>query len=188
MKLSYRLTFVLIYGKMNSMKKEYLECGRVCSAHGVRGLIKVEPWCDSPRVLASAKRVFLAAEGGKYRETEVLSASVSGSLVIMKLSEIGSREDAIAYKNALLYLHRSDIPIKPGAILLADMIDLPVIDIDTGRVYGVVTEVEDGVRSRIITVKTESGDVLLPSVPEFVKEIDGDRGIFIKPIPGFFSE
>ena len=34
------------------MKKEYLECGKVCSAHGVRGVLKIEVWCDSPKVLA----------------------------------------------------------------------------------------------------------------------------------------
>ena len=46
------------------MKKEYLECGKVCSAHGVRGAIKVEHWCDAPRVLASQKRVFFAEKDG----------------------------------------------------------------------------------------------------------------------------
>ena len=170
------------------MKKEYLECGKVCAAHGVRGLVKVESWCDSPKVLASMKRVFLAERDGKYREIEVLSAAVSGSLVIMSLSCIDSRESAIAYKNTVLYLHRSDIPVKPGSILLADMIGLPVIDNITGRVYGEVTEVTDGVRSQIISVATGSGEVLLPNVPEFVKEIDGDKGILIEPIPGFFTE
>ena len=57
------------------MKKEYLECGKVCSAHGVRGGVKVESWCDSPSVLAKQKRIFLAEKDGSYREAQVLSAS-----------------------------------------------------------------------------------------------------------------
>ena len=170
------------------MKKEYLECGKVCSAHGVRGFIKVEPWCDSPKVLASQKRVFIAAKDGSYKEIAVKSASVSAKYVLMALEGIDTREAAQAEKNRILYLHRNDIPIKRGAVLIADMIGLPIIDVDTGRVYGELREVNDGVVSKLYTVATDAGDVLIPGIPEFVKEIDTERGIFIKPIPGFFPE
>ena len=104
------------------MKKEYLECGKVCGAHGVRGVMRVESWCDTPKVLAGQKRVFLASEEGEMRELKVLSASVNGPLVLMALTGIDSREAAIAMKNTVLYLHRSDIPVKRGQMLLADMI------------------------------------------------------------------
>jgi len=170
------------------MKKEYLECGKVCSAHGVRGFIKVEPWCDSPKVLASQKRVFVAAKDGSYKEIVVKSASVSTKYVLMLLEGIDTREAAQAEKNRILYLHRDDIPVKAGAVLIADMIGLPVIDVDTGRIYGKLCEVNDGVVSKLYTVATDSGDVLIPGIPEFIKEIDTERGVFIKPIPGFFPE
>ena len=170
------------------MKKEYLECGKVCSAHGVRGAVKVEHWCDSPSVLASQKRVFLAEKDGGYKEVKVIGASVNGKFVLMTLDGIDSREAAQAEKNRILYLHRSDIPIKRGAVLIADMIGLPVIDVDTGRVYGELSEVNDGVQAKLYTVRCEDGDVILPAIPEFVKEIDAERGIFVRPIPGFFSE
>lgn len=170
------------------MKKEYLECGKVCSAHGVRGFIKVEPWCDSPKVLASQKRVFIAAKDGSYKEIAVNCASVSTKYVLMALEGIDTREAAQAEKNRILYLHRDDIPVKDGAVLIADMIGLPVIDVDTGRIYGKLSEVNDGVVSKLYTVATDSGDVLIPGIPEFIKEIDTERGIFIKPIPGFFPE
>ena len=170
------------------MKKEYLECGKVCSAHGVRGLVKIEHWCDSPKVLASQKRVFFAEKDGSYKEVRVLSASVSGKFVLMALDGIDSRESAQAEKNRILYLHRADIPLAKGAVLIADMIGLPVIDIDTGRVYGELCEVNEGVQAKLYTVRCEEGDVILPAIPEFIKEIDAERGIFVRPIPGFFSE
>lgn len=170
------------------MKNEYLECGKVCAAHGVRGFIKVEPWCDSPRVLASQKRVFIAAKDGSYKEIAIKSASVSTKHVLMELEGIDTREAAQAEKNRILYLHRSDIPVKKGSALIADMIGLPVIDTDTGRIYGTLSEVNDGVVSKLYTVSTDDGDVLIPGIPEFIKEIDIERGVFIKPIPGFFPE
>ncbi len=169
------------------MKREYLECGKVCGAHGVRGVLRIEPWCDTPKVLAGQKRVFIATGEGEYREYKVLTASVNGPGVLMSLEGVNAREIAIAMKNTVLYLHRSDIPVGRGHMLLADMIGLPVIDADTGIVYGTISDVSDAVRGLLYTIKTDKGDVLFPSVDEFIKEIDPERGMFIKPIPGFFD-
>ena len=170
------------------MKKEYLECGKVCSAHGVRGTLKVEPWCDSPKVLAGAKRVFTYNGKDGYKETKINSASVSAKFVLLNLDGVDTREDAQAMKNEILYLHRSEIPVPRGAVLIADMIDLPVIDADMGRVYGTLAEVNDGVQGKLYTIATKTGNVIFPGIPEFVKEIDTERGVFIRTIPGFFDE
>lgn len=170
------------------MKKEYIECGKICSPHGVRGAINVEHWCDSEKVLTSQKRVFFAEKDSSFREVRVLSASSGGKFVIMTLEGIDSRDAAQAEKNKILYLHRDDIPVKRGAALISDMIGLPVIDVDTGRVYGTLSDVSDGVSSKLYSVRCESGEVLIPGVPEFIKEIDVERGVFVRLIPGFFPE
>lgn len=170
------------------MKKEFLECGLIRSPHGVRGILNVESWCDSPRVLASQRRVYILNRSGTYRELEVISASVNRDGVLMGVRGIDSRESAQGYKNTVLYLRREDIPVARGAMLLADIIGLPVVDFDTGRVYGEVCDVRDGVRYRLYTVKCPDGsEVILPGVDEFIKEISEERGVVVKPIPGFFD-
>ena len=169
------------------MKKEYLECGIVRSPHGVRGILNVECWCDSPRVLAKQKRVYILGRDGSYMEINVISASPAADKVLMGLEGIDSREAAQGYKNTVLYLRREDIPVPKGAMLIADMIGLPVVDFDTGRVYGEISDVRDGVRYKLYTVKTDSGEVILPGVDEFIKEITEERGLLVRPIPGFFD-
>ena len=169
------------------MKKEYLECGIVRSPHGVRGILNVECWCDSPRVLAKQKRVYILGRDGSYKEINVISASPAADKVLMGLEGIDSREAAQGYKNTVLYLHRDDIPVPKGAMLIADMIGLPVVDFDTGRVYGEISDVRDGVRYKLYTVKTDTGEVILPGVDEFIKEITEERGLVVQPIPGFFD-
>ena len=88
------------------MKKEYLECGKILGAHGVRGVMKLESWCDSPKILAAQKRVFLAEKDGSYKEVRVKTASVSASIVLMALEGFDEREAAQAMKNTVLYLDR----------------------------------------------------------------------------------
>lgn len=179
--------FITDYGVVEFMKKEYLEGGRICTAHGVRGVLKVEHMCDSPKVLMAQKRVFFL-ERGAYVEHKVLSASVSGEFLLMSIEGIDSREAAVAQRGRIIYLHRSDIPVKPGAMLVADMIGLPVVHQKTGDVLGEIADISDAAGRRIYTVATERGEVLLPDVPEFIKEISEESGMVVLPIPGFFDE
>ena len=162
------------------MKKEFLECGKIVGAHGVKGLMKVESWCDSPKILAAQKRVFLAEKDG-FKEVSVV--------VLMGLDGYLNRETVQGMKNTVLYLSREDIPLKKGAVLLADIIGLPVKDLETGSVLGKVKDITDAPRSRIYVVETPNGkEVLLPDVKEFIKEINTEEGVFVTLIPGFFDE
>ena len=169
------------------MKKIYLECGKVCAAHGVRGVLKIEPWCDTPKVLAMQKRIFLATGDGEYKEAKVLSASVSAGFVLMSIEGIEGRDAAIAMRGTVLYLHRDDIPVPKGEMLLSDMIGLDVIDASTGVKYGVITDITEVPRGLMYTVKTEKGEVLYPSAPALVAAVDAERGLLVTPISGFFD-
>ncbi len=170
------------------MKKEYIECGRICTAHGVKGQVKVEHWCDSPKVLAKQKAVFLRGRDGAYVEREVLAASVAAQFVIMTLGGVDTREDAQAMRGQILYLHRDAIPVPKGAMLIADMIGLPVYHAESGARLGEICDVDDTKAGRLYSIKTEGGVVLLPGVDEFVKEISEEGGMKVLPIPGLFDD
>jgi len=72
-------------------------------------------------------------------------------------------------------------------MFIADMIGLPVIHAESGERLGELSDISDVAGRRIYTVKTDGGDVLLPDVPEFIKEIS-EEGMKVLPIPGFFDE
>lgn len=173
---------------MAYMKTMYLECGRVRTAHGVRGLFKTEVWCDTPEVLAAQKRVFLAEKDGTYTEHRITSATRADTTVILGIEGVSTREDAVALRGTVLYLHRDDIPLKEGRCFLVDLIDVPVIDADTHRVYGRVKSIDDVPQGQMITVATSYGDVLIPRVDAFVRSMDPEAGVLVTPIPGFFRE
>ncbi len=169
------------------MRTEYLEGGRICTAHGVSGSVKIEHFCDSVGVLAKQKRIFFKNRDGSFTERAILSASVAGQFVLMTLEGITTREEAISYRGRVIYLHRSNLPLSPGAMFIADMIGLPVIHAETGEPLGEISDVSDVAGRRIYTVKSPSGDVMIPDVPDFIKEIS-DGGMQVLPIPGFFDE
>ena len=170
------------------MKKTYLEAGKIVTSHGVRGLVKVEHLCDSAKVLTSAKKIYFMERDGSFTERAILSASVAAQHILMNIEGIESREEAISYRGRLIYLHRDDIPVKKGAMLIADMIGLPVYHAESGVRLGEIADVDDTKAGRLYSIKTEEGVVLLPGVDEFVKEISEEGGMKVLPIPGFFDE
>lgn len=169
-------------------KKQYLECGKVQTAHGVRGALRVESLCDSPEILAGLSHVYLAEKGG-YSPRRVLSATPHKGGVLMTIEGFEDREQALLLHGKMLYAARKDIPIPEGAALIADMIGLSVFDADTDKVYGVLHDVQPSPAADLYDILTPDGKhVLLPAVPAFLDRIDIESGIYIRPIPGFFDE
>lgn len=170
-------------------KKDYLECGRVATAHGIGGALQVECYCDSPEVLASLPAVYFREKSGAYTPRRVLRAVRYKSQALLSLEGIESREEALALRGVIFYAARADIPVPEGGALIADMLGLSVIDAESGRVYGTLHDVTPAPAADLYDIKTPDGKhVLLPAVPAFLDRIDIEAGIYIRPIPGFFEE
>lgn len=167
--------------------KQYLAAGKVVNTHGVGGNIKIESWCDSPMVLAGLKKLYLE-DKGSYLPLKVERASVHKNMVLCKIEGCSSFEEAILYKNKILYCDRRDIPVEDGAVFIEDILGLPVINNDSGKIYGKLVRVIDNPANDIYEIETENGMAYMPVVSEFVIEVDCDKGIFVRPIEGMFDE
>ena len=66
---------------MKNKRKRYLEAGRVVGAHGVRGELRMEPWCDSAGFLKQLKWFYLDRDGKERRE--ILAARPHKSLLLV---------------------------------------------------------------------------------------------------------
>ena len=166
--------------------KNYLECGKIANTHGVRGAVVIESWCDSPEVLASLSEVYVE-KNGNYSAVKLIKAAVYKGRVLCELDGITTLEDAAAMKNTVVFAKRSDLPLAQGAFFVQDLIGLSVYEQGTGEEYGKLSDVISGAASDIYEIENERGKFLIPAVPEFVKEIDLEKGIFIKAIEGMFA-
>ena len=169
-------------------RSEYLEAGKIVNTHGVRGDVKSECWCDYLEVMTEDLSVLYIKKGAQYQPLTIRKASPFKGMVLFHFEGIDTFEQANALRGAVLYAKREDLPLEEGACFIADMIGLPVIDAETGKVYGKLKTVTDAAAGQLYEISTENGIVLFPVVAEFVKEVDTEKGIFITPIPGFFDE
>lgn len=170
------------------MKKQYLECGKIVSTHGVRGEVRVQPWCDSPDFLCAFPVVYLQKGA---RQMQVERARENKNMVLLKLRGVDTMDDAQALRGQIIYIDRADAPPdEEGVYFIQDLIGLRVVDADTGRVWGKLTDVMQTGANDVYVLKDETGcERLFPAIPQVVLETDIDAGVMrIRPLPGLFEE
>lgn len=164
---------------------ELLECGKIVSTHGVRGEIKINPWCDGPDFLCEFEELYL--KDGRALKLE--RARVHKNCVIAKVEGIDSIESAMPYINAVVYLDKEDVELPDGTYFIADLIGLSVVDYDTKQIYGEITDVIQTGANDVYTVTSERGETLIPAIPDVVIETDLEAGeLRIRPLEGLFSD
>ncbi len=167
-------------------EKKYIECGKIINTHGCHGGLKIDSWCNTPNEFANLKRLYLKNKE-IYCEYNVIKASVFKQFVLAELKEIDNMDQALALKNETVYALRSDFELDEGEYFIADVIGLPVIDADTQKEYGVVSDFINRGASDLYIVKTLNEEVMIPAVDEFIIRVDLEKGIFIRPIEGMFN-
>ena len=153
------------------MKNKFLEAGQIVNTHGIKGEVKIVPWCDTPEFLCDFDLLYI---DGKPVDVEVMRAHKGN--VIAKLAGINDVDAAMALKNKVVSIDRSDVELPEGRHFIADLIGLEVRDADTGAVLGVINDVLTPPASEVYVVKGNGKEYMIPAVDEFLIETDVDAG------------
>ena len=167
--------------------KQYLEIGKIVNVHGLRGDVKVVPWCDDPEFLCEFETLYL---GGEHKPVQVADARLQKGNVLLRLEGVSTVEEAEKLRGHILYMDRDEVELEEGVYFIQDLIGLEVLDADTGASYGKLTDVLQTGANDVYEVRDESGKtVLIPAIPDVVLETDLDAGTMqIRPLEGLFDE
>ncbi len=158
-------------------KQKYLECGKAVSTHGVRGTLRLECYCNDTETLAKLRRMYKKAPSGEFIPMKVRAASVQKNMVLVTFENITTLDEAILYKGTVFYADRDDISRDKGDVFIADMIGLDVVDEESGEKYGVLKDVISPAGRDIYVVDdVNGGEFMIPSVAEFIRNIDVEGG------------
>ncbi len=169
------------------MRKEFLDTGEITGTHGVRGELRLHPWCDSPQFLTGFKRLYLD-ENGTDR-LDVVKARAHGNMVILKVKGVDDIPTAERLRGKTVYIARKDVRLEKGVNFVQDIIGCRVYDIDTNAFYGEVTDVSKTGANDVWHIENEGKLVLIPVIDDVVKSVDVDKEIvFIHPLKGLFDD
>ena len=170
------------------MRKKFLEVGKIVSTHGLKGDVKVDPWCDDGEFLCEFEELYLDSAGKE--KIKVLSAKVHKNIVLMRLDGIDSIEKAELLRGKILFMDRDDVELPEGEHFIQDILGLGVFDVDTNRCYGKVTDVLKTGANDVYQVTSDDGkDYLIPVIDEVICEVDVDNNFMkIRPLKGIFDD
>ncbi len=169
------------------MKNKFLEVGKIVGTHGVRGMVRIQPWCDSAEFFCSLKSLYTNKEG-KGR-LQVISSKPHGNVVIATLEDINSIEEAETLRNKVLYMDRRDAELEDGQYFISDLIGAEVFDADSGKLLGILSDVSETGANDVWHIRREDKEYLIPCIDEVVISVDVENEkVVIRPLKGIFED
>ena len=168
------------------MKKEFIEAGKIVGTHGVRGMVRIQPWADSADFLSRFKTLYL--DGGRT-PLKINRIQPHGNIAIAEIDGIDSIEKAETLRNKVLYISRSDADIPKDRYFVSELIGCAVFDSETGEEYGKISDVSSTGANDVWHITKNGNEYLLPAINDVVKRVDIDEEkIEIFPMKGIFDD
>ncbi len=156
--------------KQSENQMQFLEAGKILNTHGIRGEVKIQPWCDGPEFLMEFDALYVDG-----KPLAVRSARIHKGNVLVLFEGYDSISEAEALKNKLVYVDRDEVELPEGRHFIADLIGLTVKNHDTGEILGRLVDVLDYPTQDIFVIKGEH-EYMVPAVDAFMREIHEEEG------------
>ncbi len=168
--------------------EDLFRVGVIANTHGIRGEVKVFPTTEDPNRFKKLKEVLLDT-GKEKLPLEISSVRFFKNLVIVKFKGIDNINDIEKYKGKDLYVTRENaIPLKEDEYYLADILGADVYTED-GKEFGRLKDILETGANLVYVVTHEGKEVLLPVIPDCVKEISvEEKKVVIHLMKGLLEE
>ena len=164
---------------------KYLEIGQIVNTFGIKGMVKIKPFTDDINRFDRLKKIYISNKNGK-KEYQIQEVKYHKNMVLMKLKGIDTLEQADLLRQSYLLVDRADEePLEEGVYYIVDLLGLEVYT-DDNKLLGKVDDIFNTGSNDIYVVKDEMGkQILLPGIPEVLKNVDLEKGrITVHLIPG----
>ena len=169
------------------MIKKYLETGKIVGTHGVKGMVRVQPWCDSAEFLKQFKHFYTDING--ENKIDVTSVQPHGNVVLMAIKGVDSIEKAEALRNKVIYINRKDVKLPKGRYFIDDLIGCTVTDADTNNILGILSDVSSTGANDVWHIKNDGKEYLVPAIDEVIVSVDTENeSVIIRPLKGIFDD
>lgn len=154
--------------------------GKIANTHGVRGELKIQRTNNE-----TFDRDVNYYIGQDFDQVEIEKSRHSGELSFIKLKSFDNINDVLKYKNQFIYVDSNDLyELESDEYYVKDLVGLKVHD-ENNDLIGDIKDVLTYAANDIYVVSSEEGDIMIPAVKEFIKEINLEKGtIVIKVIEG----
>lgn len=169
------------------MIKRYLQSGKIVGTHGIKGMLRMQGWCDSVDFLKQFK-YFYTDDKGQTAFT-VKSVQPHGNVILLTLKGIDTIEKAEALRNKIIYIDRNEIKLPEGRYFIDDLIGCEVFDVETQKSLGMLTDVSQTGANDVWHITNNDKEYLVPAIDDVIDTVDTQNSkVLIKVLKGIFDD
>lgn len=163
---------------------QFIVIGKITSAHGIRGEVKVYPLTDDPKRFLSMKDCHISGEDGvPVGDSSVENARIDKTMVIVKLEGVNDRNAAEALRDKYLSVDRADAVKDDDSFFIVDMLGMTVIDDERGEL-GTISDVFETGANFVISVRRKGKkDLLIPFLKAVCYDTDIESSVMKVKLP-----
>ena len=155
---------------------------------GVRGEMKIESFARSAEEFETLNKIFRGSNEKEVVLCEIESVKMRGDEIYLKIRGIDDKTAADPIRGQYLFVEESLKKKLPKEKFFIDELIGCSIKSETGKIFGTVSSVDAYPAQMVYTVRTKTGNVLLPAVPEFIVNVDVEKKeIIVIPPEGLFE-
>ncbi|MCR5816318.1 MAG: ribosome maturation factor RimM [Ruminococcus sp.] len=165
--------------------KKYLEIGKIVSVFGIKGEVKVEPWCDSPAFICEFDTLYYKSG----TPVEIERSRVHKNQALLKIKGVETPEQGKLLRGRVLYMDRDDVELDEGTYFRQDLIGLTVKDSKTDEEYGKISDVLETGANDVYEITDDNNEKkYIPAIPDVIDSVDLENGVMlITPLEGLFD-
>ncbi len=170
--------------------EDLMEVGKIVSAHGIRGEMRVHPSTDFPERFEKKGVRWLLRPGQAEAEIVKLTKGYfqdGKGLYVIQLQSVTDRNGAEALRGCTILVRKDDRPqLDDGEFHVSDLVGLDVYMQDSEALLGTVTNVLFAGNDLLeVAIEGRKEPALIPFVDAIVPVVDlPNRRIEITPPPG----
>ncbi|MFW5930367.1 MAG: ribosome maturation factor RimM [Desulfosalsimonas sp.] len=147
--------------------------GKIVSAHGIKGEVRVYTYVEQQCLLGPGRTVFVEPPGKKAVSCRITSArSVKKNSVCIGFEAVSDRGSAEELIGSGLFVLRSALPApEPETWYWCDLIGLDVYETSEGFIGRVTSMIETGAND-VLVVRNDKAERLVPVIEPVVRQID----------------
>lgn len=164
--------------------KNSLKIGQIVNVHGIKGEVKIYPYTDDVDHLCTLQQIFF--DEALTQKQKITSCRVHKGMLIMKLKDMDTVEQAQKLRQTYLYIPRPEREaLEEDEYYIEDLIGLQVVDIEDNPI-GILTYVMSTGANDVYEVKTEDkGTIYLPAIHQVIKKVDMEhRKMYVELMEG----
>ena len=168
---------------------ELVELGRIVNRHGLRGEVRLLPYCSDSETLSERSDLWLIGSDGTSERRRVLAIRPHKRFLLVELEGVATANDAEALIGHTVAIPRDQLPVPgPDAAYHIDLIGCAVRT-TAGEALGIVAELIVTGSNDVCVVRGGAREYLIPLIADVIDRLDPTaRTIVVRPVPGLLDE